>query len=73
MGMDRWLYEIIKNVITPIVQDINKILDRVGDNSLKYAIDEVVKLETKRVYINALLYLIVTIIVSITIGVILCK
>ena len=71
--IDRFVFEMIKNVVQPIVTDINKILDRVGDNSLKYAIDEVVKLETKRIYVNALLYLLVTILVTSTIRVILWK
>ena len=66
IGLGRWVFETLRNVIEPLVKDINKILDRVGNDDIQKVVDKVLNLELKRIYINSILYLLITIIVCST-------
>jgi len=73
LGIGRWVFETLQNVIEPLVKEINMILDRVTDEGLEKAIEKVIKLERDRIIINSILYLSLTIIVCYTIWRIMCK
>ncbi len=58
-----------ENVFKPLVIDIHKILDKslklkIKKEDLFLALDKVVALETTRIYVNGVLYLLMTIIIT---------
>jgi hypothetical protein len=67
--LDRWVFGLLENVLKPLVTDIHKILDKtlklnIKKDELLYVLQQVIKLETKRIYVNAILYLLMTIIIT---------
>ena len=67
--LDKWIYGMLENCLKPLVSDVHKILNNalklnIKKKDLFLALDKVVTLETTRIYINAILYLLMTIIIT---------
>ena len=69
MEIEKWIYGLLENVFKPLVNDVHKILNNalklnIKKKDLLFVLQQVIKLETKRIYINAILYLLMTIIIT---------
>lgn len=70
--IEKWVYALLENVLKPLVKDIHKILTQTLKLGIKKKdfltmVETIVKSETDRVCINAVLYLLMTIIICLTV------
>jgi len=67
--MDKWIFNLIENALKPLINDARKLLEtawkmKINKKDMYLALAMVVRLEIRRIYINALLYLLMTIIIT---------
>lgn len=67
--VDKFIYGLIENALKPLINDARELLEtawkmKIDKYDLDYAVEQVIKLETKRIYVNAILYLLMTIIIT---------